>query len=186
MKKKTIFAGNYDMASNHCIGVILSLILIGLVIYLANSLTPEPLYETLVNLVVKAAIFFFSVLTLVKLFYALKNLQFVVMNEEGLRFKNGFGNLGFVAWSDIESAKKDEVLVYQVVGGRRSSRITKVMDKFYVIVSTDYHVYPSLQLNPKHGGIARTIPAPDSRFEEQLYFYRPDLKPEPPREDDEE
>ena len=82
--------------------------------------------------------------------------------------------------------KKDEVLVYKVVGGRRSSRVTKVMDKFYVIVSTDYHVYPSLQLNPKHGGIARTIPAPDSRFEEQLYFYRPDLKPEPPREDDEE
>lgn len=186
MKKKTIFAGNYDMAANGCFGTFFGLVLIGLIIYFANAFTPNPLYETLVNLVVKAAIFFFSVLTVTKLYFALKNLQFVVMNEEGLRFKNGFGNLGFVPWSDIESAKKDEVLVYRIVGSAKHKRITKRMDNFYVIVSTDYHVYPSLQLNPKHGGIARTIPAPDSRFEEQLYFYRPDLKPEPPREDDEE
>ena len=185
MKKKTIFAGNYDMAANGCFATFFSLILIGFCIYFGNTLTPKPLYETLFNLIIKAAILLFSALTVTKLYFALKNLQFVVMNEEGLRFKNGFGNLGFVPWRDIESARKDEVLIYQIVGSGKHKRKTKRMALFYVIVSTDFHVYPSLRLNPKHGGIARTIPYPDSRFEEQLYFYRPDLKPPPPPSDDE-
>ncbi len=166
------------MTTHHCMGFVGCLIIIGLCFYIKHSFTPHPLHEELVKLIINFTIFSFSVFAIVKLYFYLKNLIFAVMDETGISFKNGFGSLGFVPWNDIKSANKDVVWVYQVIGSGKHSRIEKREIYFYVIISTDYHVYPSIQLNPKHGGIARTIPYPDSRFEDMLYFYRPDLAPE--------
>lgn len=178
MKKQKIFAGNPDMAYDHCASVFWLLVLIGLCIYMKCTITSQPLYEDLVNLIINAVIFILSVITAVRVFFALRGMQFAIMTEKGIEFKNGLGSLGFVPWNDIESANKEGVLVYMIVGSFKRRHIAKRVGLFYVIVSTDFHVFPSLDINPKHGGIARTIPYPDSKFEDMLYFYRPDLKPE--------
>lgn len=154
------------------------LLLVGGCIYMKYNFTPHPLHEAALNTVIKIAIFIFSVIGVVRLYFFLKNMQFAIMDEKGIQFKSAFGKLGFVPWAEIERATIDKVWIYKIMGFGKRRRIKKMENDFYVIVSTAYYVYPSLNLNPRKGGIARTIPAPDSRFEEQLYFYRPDLKPQ--------
>ncbi len=186
MKKKKIFAGNYDVVlQNFGYAFIAALFLVGGILVKVKY-TPEPLIEPLVNFISNAVVFSSATVILISLYFALRATQFAYMDEKGIKFKSIFGSLGFISWSDIKSADKSPIKIYKQVctknryGAGNAYHFKPALEDFYLIISTDYHNNPKLQLNPKRGGIARTIPYPDSRFEEQLYFYRPDLKPAPP------
>lgn len=170
MKKKTIFAGN-DILTN---GLGLNLILIAISWGLIISLfwNTNPAYAEAATLIRKIVFTIMALLTAPYLFFYFKNQRFATMDEKGIKFWCLFGNLGFVPWESITNVELRYIYVYEI---KPRHFITKTRWRFYVISNINYHVLPNGNLNPKYGGIARTIPYRTRHFTKYLEYYRPDL-----------
>ena len=182
-ENKIIFAGNRDVALLNYIYAFLGFIFTFGSFKILNNITPEPYYETLANLILIASGTICTVITTICLYFALRATQFAILSEKGIEFKSAFGNLGFIAWPDIESADIQTLTVYKIrrlhprILGQRFIRLRQMEMDFYSISCANYHIFPRLQVNPKKGSFIRTIPARNETFEEILYSHRPDLNP---------
>ncbi len=181
-ENQIIFAGNLSVSIHNFVYALLGSVLAGVSIYMRGSVVPNHLYETQVKLILTTVCFIASVVTLVCLYFALRATQFAILNENGIGFKSAFGKLGFIPWTDIESANIQTITVYKtrrihVWWTRKVFALQQTPSEFYAIITPDYHIFPRLQVNPKKGSIVRTIPAPNGKFENILYTYRPDLNP---------
>ncbi len=188
-EKQIIFAGNLSVSIQNFVYALLSSVLAGVLFSARQNVAPDHLHEALVKLIFAVGGIIALVIALICLYFALRATQFAIMTESGIEFKSAFGSLGFIPWANIESADIQTITVYKTcrmrIGlSRRFFGLQQIPSNFYAIITADYHIFPRLQVNPKKGSVVRTIPAPNEKFENALYSYRPDLNPQIKRPED--
>ncbi len=181
-ENQKIFTGNLSVSIHNFVYAFLCSVLAGVLFSARQNVAPDHLYKASVKLIFTVGGIIAAVIALICLYFAIRATQFAIMNESGIEFKSAFGSLGFIPWAEIESADIQPITVYKTcrmrIGWyRRFFVLQRTTSDFYAIITPDYYIFPRLQVNPKKGGIVRTIPAPNEKFENILYAHRPDLNP---------
>ncbi|MBE6692605.1 MAG: hypothetical protein E7586_04685 [Ruminococcaceae bacterium] len=181
-EKQMVFAGNISVSIHNFVYAFVCSVLAGVLFSGRQNVAPDHLYETTVKLIFTVGGIIAAVIALICLYFAIRATQFAIMNESGIEFKSALGSLGFIPWAEIESADIQPITVYKycrirIGWSRRFFGLQQTTSDFYAIITPNYHIFPRLQVNPKKGSIIRTIPAPNEKFENILYAYRPDLNP---------